>query len=300
LRATILILFLCLACSPKRVAMISVANSLSVTEEGGAFARDDDPELVAASVPFALKTMESLSDSLQDHPGLRLAMARGFTQYGYAFVQQPAQMSGNLEREKRETARAARLYRRAWGYGLDSLRLQRGVTEAQLRGSEQERTKALALLQKQDVPLLYWTFVPWAAAIAANKRDLELVGDVPAVAAMLDRALELDEAFDRGALHEFCLTFDSARPEGTTFEKQKAHFERALALSQGTKISALVTYAESVLGPRQDKRGFEALLKEAASFDVDQPKARGNRLANVLAHRRAQWLLAHESDIFSD
>jgi hypothetical protein len=300
LRATILILFLCLACSPKRVAMISVADSLSVTEEGGAFARDDDPELVAASVPFALKTMESLSDSLKDHPGLRLAMARGFTEYAYAFVQQPAQMSGSLERERRETARAARLYRRAWSYGLDGLRLQRGVTEAQLRGSEPERTKALALLQKKDVAFLYWTFVPWAAAIAANKRDLELVGDVPAVAAMLDRALELDEAFDHGALHEFCLTFDSARPEGTTFEKQKAHFERALALSQGTKISALVTYAESVLGPRQDKKGFEALLKEAVSFDVDQPKARGNRLANVLAHRRAQWLLAHESDIFSD
>jgi hypothetical protein len=47
----------------------------------------------------------------------------------------------------------------------------------------------------------------------------------------------------------------------------------------------------------QNKREYEALLKEAASFDVDQPKARKNRLENVLAQRRAIWLLAHEDDV---
>jgi hypothetical protein len=41
-------------------------------------------------------------------------------------------------------------------------------------------------------------------------------------------------------------------------------------------------------------------LKEAASYDVDQPKARKNRLANVLAQRRAVYLLKHEDDVFSD
>jgi hypothetical protein len=41
-------------------------------------------------------------------------------------------------------------------------------------------------------------------------------------------------------------------------------------------------------------------LKEAVEFDVDQPGARDYRLANVLARRRARFLLAHESDILSD
>jgi predicted anti-sigma-YlaC factor YlaD len=71
-------------------------------------------------------------------------------------------------------------------------------------------------------------------------------------------------------------------------------------LSRGEKISPLVTYAESVSGPAQNKREYEALLKEAASFDVDQPKARKNRLENVLAQRRAKYLLAHEDDVFPD
>lgn len=300
MRATLILLVACLACSPKRIALNSVADALSATGDGGAFARDDDPELVAQAVPFALKTMESLGDSLQDHVGLRLAMARGFTQYGYAFVQQPALHELEGDRQKRAIERASRLYLRARGYGLDGLRLARGVTEAQLRGSEQERTAALAKLGKDDVPLIYWTFVPWAAAISVNKRNLELVGDVPVVAAMLDRALALDESYDHGALHEFSITFDSARPEGTTPEKQKQHFERAQALAQGLKISALVTYAESVLAPAQQKKEFEGLLNQAARFDVDQPKARDQRLANVLSQRQAAYLLAHEGDLFSE
>ena len=120
------------------------------------------------------------------------------------------------------------------------------------------------------------------------------------VAALLDRALQLDESYDQGALHEFAITFDPARPEGTTPEKQKAHFERAKALAQGEKISPLVTYAEAVSGPAQHKAEYEALLKEAASYDVDQPKARKNRLTNILSQRRAAYLLKHEDDVFPD
>ncbi len=290
----------CLACSPKRIALNSVADALSSTGDGGAFARDDDPELIAAAVPFALKTMESLGDSLEDHVGLRLAMARGFTQYGYAFVQQPGLATMEGDKQKHAIERASRLYLRARGYGLAGLKLAHGVTEAQLRGSETGRTAALAKLTKEDVPLLYWTFVPWAAAIAANKRNLELVGDVPVVAAMLDRALALDETYDLGALHEFSITFDSARPEGTTPEKQNQHFQRAQALAKGEKISPLVTYAESVLAPAQQKKEFERLLNQAVKFDVDQPQARKQRLANVLSQRHAAYLLAHEGDLFSD
>ncbi len=123
---------------------------------------------------------------------------------------------------------------------------------------------------------------------------------MPVVAAMLDRAIALDESFEAGALHEFAITFDPARPEGTTPAAQKAHFDRARQLAEGEKISALVTYAQAVSGPSQNKAEYESLLKEAASYDVDQPKARKNRLANVLAQRRAAYLLKHEDDVFSD
>ena len=297
LRAFLSVLLLSiLACSPKRYALKQVASALSSNGEGGAFARDEDPELVRDAVPFALKTMESLADELPDDAGLRLGLARVFTQYGFAFVQQPAELGAPPEVAASELARARKFYLRARGYGLEGIRLARGVTEEELRKSP---AQAVSRFQKEDVALLYWTLAPWAAAIAANKRDLELVGDVPVVAAMLDRALALDESFDQGALHEFAITFDSARPEGPPVPP-KTHFERARQLAQGEKISSLVTYAQAVSGPGQDKKEYEALLKEAAGYDVDQPKARKNRLANVLAQRRAAYLLQHEDDVFSD
>jgi predicted anti-sigma-YlaC factor YlaD len=288
-------LLLLLACSPKRYALNQVADALTSTGEGGAFARDDDPELVREAVPFALKTMESLSDRLEDHVGLRLGMARGFTQYAYAFIQQPAELGAPPSELQASMLRARKLYLRARDYGLEGLKLARGVTPQELR-----TPAGVAKLQKEDVPLLYWTLAPWAAAIAANKRDLELIGDVPLVASLLDRALQLDEGWDQGSLHEFAITFDPARPEGTTPQRQRQHLDRARELAQGERISPLVTYAESVSGPAQNKSEYEALLKEAAAFDVDQPKARNNRLANVLAQRRARYLLAHEDDVFTD
>ncbi|HUJ27278.1 MAG TPA: TRAP transporter TatT component family protein [Myxococcales bacterium] len=289
----IFLALLALACSPKHYALEKTADALSSTGEGGAFARDDDPELVRDAVPFALKTMESLADQLDDHVGLRLGMARGFTQYAYAFVQQPAELGAPPDVAQQQMLRARRLYVRARDYGLDGLKLSRGVTPEQLHDAA-----VLQKFTKEDVPLMYWTFAPWAAAIAADKRDLDLIGDLPVIAAMLDRALALDESYDQGALHEFAITFDPARPEGTTPQQQKAHFDRARALAQGEKISPLVTWAQTVSAAAQDKGEYEALLKEAASYDVNQPKARKNRLANVLAQRRAKYLLEHEEDVF--
>jgi predicted anti-sigma-YlaC factor YlaD len=291
-----------LACSPRTLALRGTADALSAPTVG-TFARDDDPELVRDATPFALKTMESLADdhALDNHVGLRIALASGFTSYAYAFVQQDADSAEDKQPALARTgrARARRLFLRARGYGLDGLRIAHHITLDQLRGGDDDRKKALAQVGKEEVPLLYWTLVPWAAAISLNKRDLELVGDVPVIAALLDRAFELDEPFDLGALHEFALAFDSARPGGTTPEAQKKHYERAAALQKGLKISAQVSYAESVLGPAQEKAGFERLLKEALAFDADAPAARDYRLANLIAQRRARYLLAHESDLIN-
>jgi predicted anti-sigma-YlaC factor YlaD len=290
-----------LACSPKRYALRQVADALT-SGSGGAFARDDDPELVKDALPFALKTMESLADSLDDHVALRQAMAAGFTQYGYAFLQEEADEveAKDPARAKALRVRARKLYLRARDYGLDGLRISRGITLDELRGDEAKRTAALERTGKDDAGLLYWTLVPWAAAIAADKRDLELVGDLPLLAAMLDRALALDESYQAGALHEFSLAFDGARAGGTSKERQQYHYKRALELAAGKKVSAKLSWAENVLIPAQDRKAFEALLNEVLAFDVDAPAVRDQRLANLIAQRRARFLLAHVDDFISD
>jgi hypothetical protein len=288
-------------CSVQKVALRGMADALS-SGTGGSFARDDDPELVRDALPFALKTMESIGDGLPDHPGLRASMAAGFTQYGFAFLQQEADEveAKDPARARHLRQRAKRLYVRARDHGLDGLRIRHGVTLAALRTDEAGRIAALAPLTQEDLPLLYWTFASWGAAISIDKRDLELVGDLPVLAAMLDRALALDEAYDGGALHELSMAFDGARSGGTTRAKQDQHYARALELGQGKRLSALLGYAENVLVQAQDRKGFEALLKTVTEFDVDGSSVRSHRLANLITQRRARFLLEHVEDLIAD
>ena len=77
-------------CSVRRVAVQSLANALAAG--GDTYATDDDPELVAAAIPFGLKTMEALLAEAPEHDGLLLAASSGFTQYAFAFVQGEADL----------------------------------------------------------------------------------------------------------------------------------------------------------------------------------------------------------------
>jgi len=245
--------------------------------------------------------MESLADSLPEHAPLRLSLASGFTGYGYAFVQEDAdELDGKDAKRAAELRhRAKRLYVRARDYGLAGLQILHGITLEELRKSDEARASALAKVEAKEVPFLYWTLVPWAAAIAAEKRDLLLVGDLPIIAAMLDRALLLDPDWQEGTLQEFSLAFDGARPGGTTPAAQKAHYQRALELSKGARLSTKVSWAENVLVASQDKEGFEKLLNEVVAADTDAPALRDQRLQNLVAQRRARYLLAHEEDLIA-
>jgi hypothetical protein len=62
----------------------------SLTSGPDVFGTDDDPQLIREAIPFGLKTMESLLQTLPEHRGLLLGLCQGFTRYGVAFVQADA------------------------------------------------------------------------------------------------------------------------------------------------------------------------------------------------------------------
>jgi predicted anti-sigma-YlaC factor YlaD len=273
-----------------------VADALSGT--GDTFSSDEDPALVGAATPFALKTMESLLADLPKHEPLLRALAGGFTGYSYAFVQEEAD---ELQEKNPELAtamhlRARKLFLRARGYGLRGLDAAHpGLADALLNGNAEARKVALAATEAKDVPTMYWTGAAWALAISDGKDQMQLVGQLPAVGELMERALALDPDWDDGSLHEFFVSFDAARDKT---KEAKAHLDRAEALDGHHRLGVRVSYAEGVLAPKQDKAGFVKLLTEVLAFDVDQPAARKDRLANVLAQRRAKWLLKHLDDLF--
>ena len=249
------------------------------------------------ATPFSLKLMESLLAESPEHRGLLLAAASGFTQYGYAFTEQDADEVENddLERAMELRRYARRLYLRARDYGLRGLETSHeGIRGELFRDPE----NAVGKLEKKDVPLIYWTAASWGAAISLSKDDPDLIADLPQMEALIYRALDLDEAYDHGAIHVFLIALESGSPgqgpEG--LEQVRLHFERAVKLSEGMMAAPLVTMAENVSVSAQDREEFTDLLNQAIAIDADaRPQW---RLSNLIMQRRAAWLLSRTDDLF--
>jgi predicted anti-sigma-YlaC factor YlaD len=282
-------------CSLKKMAINTVGNALA--ESGSNFAADDDPELIAGALPFGLKTIEGLLAQSPKHKGLLFASCSGFTQYSYAFVQQEADYveAQDLQRATAMRARAKKLYLRAVGYGMRGLDVEFPGFSDQIR---RDPDTALAKTTKKHVPLLYYTGAAWAAAFAIDVADSSLSVNQTAIEKIMRRALALDEAWEKGSLHDFFISWEAGHAgAGGSIEQAREHFARSKALSGGQRVSPLVSYAESVLVAEQKKKEFEQLLNEALAIDIEKAPPE-QKLANVLAQRRARWLLSRVDELF--
>ena len=277
-----------------------VVNKAGDALAGGSsvYASDDDPELVWQAVPFGLKTIESLLAQSPRHQGLLLAAASGFTEYAYGALQQEADFveAKDLARATELRNRARKLYLRALGYGFRGLEVQLPDLRRRLQ-SDPDAAHALAGTTKAQVPLLYWTGAAWGAAIAISKDDPELTADQSRAAALVQRGLALDEGFEAGAGHDFMIAYEGGRSAvGGSIEEARRHLRRALELSNGHRAAPLVSFVEAVSIARQDKAEFRQLLGQALAVDV--AAAPDFRLANLLAQRRARWLLGRVDELF--
>lgn len=271
-----------------------MANAVSATSS--TFGRDSDPEFVRTAAPATLKMVEMLLEEAPRHRGLLMTACSGFTQYAYAFLHVPADADhpgGSVEaRDLRE--RAVAMYDRARGYCLRALgERHRGIGEALLRDAR----AALAGVSAADVPALYWTAASWGGSLILDGNPLLRLAELAAVRALVMRALELDEAWQAGALHEAMIALDGLpRLAGGSAARARSHFERAIALSSGQSAFVYVTMATSVALPARDRAEFEKLLRAALAVDVNRRP--DWRLANLLAQRRAKTLLARADRLF--
>lgn len=262
-----------------------------------AYAADDCPALIRDATPFSLKLMETVLAENPRHSKLLLATSRGFTQYAYGFVKQEADETedADIDRAVALRADARKLLIRARDYGLKSLELDHKGFGGRLRASP---SKAVAALGKSDVPKMYWTGAAWGGAISLAKDDPELIGDLPIVEKLMERALALDETYSEGAIHGFFIAYEMSRSsdQAAAAKKARAHFDRAVALSKGLDASYYVSLAESVAIPMGDRKEFESLLNKAAAVDADaKPEL---TLSNTVFQQRARWLLSRKDRLF--
>ena len=278
-----------------------VANRMgdALASSGTGFASDDDPELIGGAVPFSLKLMESVLAETPNHRGLLLALTQGFVQYSYAFVEMPADEieDRDLKLAYAQRDRARRLYLRARNYGVRGLETSNPGIGKALR---EDPARAVAGTTVEDVPLLYWTGVAWAAAISLSKDDPFTVSQLPIMEALVRRALELNPDYDYGTIHVFMITYEMTRtsmsPDAAALARR--HFARAVELTGGMQASPYVALAEAASVPERNRKEFEQLLQRALKIDTNaRPEW---RLANTVMQQRARWLLGRTDRLFVD
>lgn len=309
-------------CSINQIAINAVANVLSGDGGGSTFTTDDDPELVGASLPFALKMYETILDQTPDHEGLLLATGSGFISYANAFVATPASMLSfeQWEKQQADQIRAKKLYLRGRDYLIHALDVRYPGFSDALESTEPDAAEQLQVfldeMDSDDVPYLYWTGAGWVAAFSLDAFDLALAFTVTKAHALVLRALELDEAYSDGTIHDFLVQYYASLPPSMGGDKEKAefHHQRALELADGRLAGPYVSYAESVVLPRQasvemgdDLEAYAAeiqavadefvsLMEQALAVDPDAyPNA---RLVNILTQRKARWYLEHLEEFF--
>ena len=282
-------------CSLRSMAVNAIVPTLANSD---VYLSEEDPELVREALPFLLKTIESILDSEPKQAQALLFACSGFTLYGNILYvdAQIADSQGDYERSAELGGRTWLLFVRARDYCLGSLELKyAGITD----GLRQDPTSALDETTAEDVEVLYYLGAAWGLAISNALDQPNLVADLPAVRALLVRALELDEDYDEGALHAALITLEALPPQlGGSPERARAHFERAVELSRGLDAGPYVTFAAGVSVPEEHQAEFQALLTKALSVDPNEDTSR--RLLNLVSQRRARSLLDQIDDLFFD
>ena len=281
-------------CSLRTMAVNAVVPVLA---DPAVYLSEEDPELVRESLPFLLKTLESIILAEPGQDEALVSACSGFTLYGNAFLQVDAEIAnwdGEYDREIELRDRTWRLYVRARDYCLRSLGLRYSGIDAELR---EDPASALTVTGAEDVEVLFYLSAAWGLAISNALDQPDLVGDLPVVRALLDRALELDEDYGRGSIHAALITLESLPAQlGGSPERAREHFERAVELSDGLDAGPYVTLALGVSVPEENRAEFEDLLNRALAIDPDENTSQ--RLLNVVNQRRARLLLDVVDDLF--
>ena len=280
-------------CSLRSMAVNAVMPTLA---NPAVYLSEEDPEVARDALPFLLKTIESILDADPAQQDALLFANTGFLLYANAFLQADAALAewDDYELASELNERARRMYLRARGYGLQNVEIDHPDIAARLLDDPES---AAAVFEVEDVESLYYLGGAWMLAIALGLDQPALVADLPAARALLDRALELDEDFERGALHSAFITLESVgEAMGGSYARARDHFARAVELSDGQDAGPYVSLATGVAVAEENREEFRELLETAIAIDPDEEPS--NRLLNLIAQKRARVLLDHIDDLF--
>jgi hypothetical protein len=243
-----------------------------------------DPQLVAEALPTYILMVDGLLARNPDSETLLLAGAQLYGAYGGNFVDEPA-------RAQLHTRIAKDYAQRAFCSTLDDL------CEAEKQGANAFKEALQKVDDDDDVKWIYGYATAMAGWIQTHSGDFNAIAALPKVTAMLERVTALSPELDNGNpwLYRGVLASQVPPALGGKPEVARAHFERAIAVSDGYNLMAKALFAEFYARLVFDQELHDRLLNEVLAAEVEAPAL---TLANVLAQEKARELLASGQDYF--
>ncbi|MGE4659069.1 MAG: TRAP transporter TatT component family protein [Gammaproteobacteria bacterium] len=261
----------------------AVVGALAAQTLASAVLNQDDPEVVAGGLPAYMLMVDGFIQQSPENKGLLAAGAQLFALYGSRF-------ESDLNHAVVLTAKGRR-------YGERAMCIEHPPA-CNWRGMEYDLfVGELAEVGAGQKEVLYSYAVSWLSHLDTASNDWSAVAELPWVQAAMERLLKLDETYQQGGIHVYLGILNALRPPalGGRPEVAKAHFERALELSEGKDLSAKVEYARRYARMVFNQQLHDKLLAEVLEAPVSVP---GLTLFNVLAQREAAELLESSGEYF--
>ncbi len=149
-----------------------------------------------------------------------------------------------------------------------------------------------------DIPYLYWLGAAYGGSISSSRGKATWVIQLPIVGYLFHSALEIDPAWNYGAIHSALISYSMARTDlkGNNVAQATENYRLAMHYSKGQDAGAKVSLSENVYVVMQMKDEFVVLLKEVLAMDLENNKELA--LGNIIARERALWLLSRTDELF--
>ena len=249
-----------------------------------AMLNQDDPEVVADGAPAYLLMLDVLILTYPENERFLLAGAQLYGAYAGVFAQDEAQAKSMADKALEYARRAL------CEYDSDACDLVDGPADELKRG--------LTLhYDEDDVDIFYAYGAAWAGWIQANTSDWNAIAQVSKVKNLMEWVESYDEGYDNATVQVYLGVLTTQLPPsvGGKPEIGKAHFEKAIELSDGKHLMAKVLYAKQYARLMFEQELHDELLQQVIEAD---PYAEGLTLINRLAQRQANRLLAESADYF--
>jgi len=246
-----------------------------------------DAERSRVDIPGNLAQLRFLADLAPDHAPVNVAVAQALG--GYALGYLDPVLTPGFEPPQDALAQARKAFREGRAYAMRGLTSLPGFV-AGVDGDLEVFRAAVASAGFPEVPALFWMAYNWGQLALLSFDDIELSAEFEKAEMMMRRVEELAPGYYHGGAQAFLMVRYASRPTllGGDPAAAKAAWSRALMTD--------VLYAQYGCVQTQDAAEFRRVLEAVIATPSDVLPE--ERLANLLAQRRARILLDRIADCF--